>query len=183
MFATEHVPRGTITWVLDPLDRLLTPAEERMLPAALGPVLTKYGYVDGAGVRVVCWGPREVHEPQLPSPPRSRRGCRSSLRFATWPPGDELTSDYGGLNIEEPFACLCGEPSCREEIRPDDVTRLAQGWDLTLRQVVSRVVAVPQPLWPLVRDQGSLLAASRDPLSLPSSLANYHAPAMQERVA
>ena len=47
--ATRLIPRGTVTWVLDDLDRRLTSSEIAQLPPMLGPLLTRYGYLDAEG--------------------------------------------------------------------------------------------------------------------------------------
>lgn len=41
-------------------------------------------------------------------------------------PGEELTDDYGTLNIEESFDCYCMQAGCRGTIFPDDLLRYAQ---------------------------------------------------------
>ena len=35
--------------------------------------------------------------------------------------GAELTDDYGTLNLQYDFACICGTPECRKTITPRDL--------------------------------------------------------------
>jgi hypothetical protein len=53
--ATRSIPRGTITWVFDPLDQIFDAAKSTRLPALLKPLFDKYSYVNGKGEMVLCW--------------------------------------------------------------------------------------------------------------------------------
>ncbi|MGE3853378.1 MAG: SET domain-containing protein, partial [Planctomycetota bacterium] len=62
-------------------------------------------------------------------------------------PGEELTDDYGALNIETTFDCMCRTPQCRGRVSPEDVLQLWPRWDATLHQVIPTIGDVKQPLW------------------------------------
>ena len=68
----------------------------------------------------------------------SRRGG-SSVQAA-------LPDDYGSLNLDEPFTCLCSSPHCRGLIRPDDPERHAVSWDLLVKGAFCEIGRVGQPL-------------------------------------
>jgi uncharacterized protein len=53
--ATRRIPRGTLTWVMDPLDRAIPEAELRGLGAAFAPLIDRWTFADGRGARVLCW--------------------------------------------------------------------------------------------------------------------------------
>ena len=53
--ATQFIPAGTITWVLDPLDQVVTPEREALLAPALAQHLDTYSYQNGRGERILCW--------------------------------------------------------------------------------------------------------------------------------
>jgi len=55
--ATRLIPQGTIIWVQDALDQVLTPEQVRSLGPIYANVLTKYTFVNVRGefVRAVIW--------------------------------------------------------------------------------------------------------------------------------
>jgi hypothetical protein len=68
-------------------------------------------------------------------------------------PGEQLTNDYGSLDITVVFDCYCGAPGCRHRIDPADVPRLAPAWEEQVRQALTATPRVAQPLWPLISAQ------------------------------
>jgi hypothetical protein len=170
--ATRLIPAGTITWTRDALDQTIPEHRVRDLRRELQANIEKYAYQDRHGSWVLCWDlARYVNhscEANCLSP-----GWDFEIAVRDIEVGEELTDDYGCLNLHEPFACSCGAPSCRETILPDDPVRLAQAWDVRLAPVFRRLLEVEQPLWPLVRSKGSILRrleGGRAPLS---SLRNF----------
>ena len=53
VFATQFIPKGTITWVFDPLDQIVTHAKSSRLPARLQRQLDIYSYQNGRGERIL----------------------------------------------------------------------------------------------------------------------------------
>jgi hypothetical protein len=60
-------------------------------------------------------------------------------------PGEELTDDYGYLNIIEPFEAD-PEGGDRTVVYPDDLLRLSEKWDKQLEAAFSKMMQVEQPL-------------------------------------
>jgi hypothetical protein len=152
VIATELIPRGTIVWVRDPLDRKLTEEEFQGLFSMYGDALGRYVYVDSAGLIVLCWDiARYINHSCEPN-------CMSTglddveIAVRDIHPGEQLTNDYGSLNITFVFDCHCGAARCRRSIDPADVPRLAPVWEAHARQALAAIPDVPQALWPLVRE-------------------------------
>lgn len=173
VFATRLIPRGTITWVHDELDVVLSPARLASMPALYQGFVEKYGYTDGKGCTVLCWdNGRFVNH-----------SCNASCRAAGFDfeiavrdilPGEELTDDYGSLNASEPFACLCGEVSCRHWVGQGDFERYGPQWDALVGESFPDLGRVSQPLWELVREKDQVTAVLEGRLPLPSCLAHFH---------
>src|SRR4051812_18240825 len=53
--ATQLIPKGTITWVLDPLDQEFTAEEIAKMPARIRKILDTYTYRDNKGHFIMCW--------------------------------------------------------------------------------------------------------------------------------
>jgi hypothetical protein len=88
-------------------------------------------------------------------------------------PGEEITDDYGTLNLEEPFPCLCDAPNCRGRVMPDDPVRHAGEWDKLIAAAFPSIGRVDQPLWDLVAEKAEVERVLRGELELPSILKHY----------
>jgi hypothetical protein len=165
--ATRPIPRGTITWVRDALDQVFTPEQvERMAPPYL-PILDKYTFVDGNGDFVLCWDlARFINhscDPSCLAP-----GWDFEVAVRDIAPGEELTDDYGSLNVSASFVCHCGGSHCRREVKPNDFAALAARWDATVRGMFPLVGTVEQPLWDLLREKDAVAAALAGRAEVPS---------------
>jgi uncharacterized protein len=167
VFATRPIPRGTIVWVLDELDQRFQPERMRALPAVYTQLLDRYGYLNARGEWVLCWDlARWVNH-----------ACDANVLSSGWEvdiairdiaAGEEITNDYGCLNLDRSFRCHCGQPGCRRRIDPGDFERLADRWDASVRDAFPLVTQVHQPLWRFVSRPRLVSAAARNPERLPS---------------
>lgn len=174
VFATALIPRGTITWVQDPLDQVFSPSRVGRLPAPLLDALDRYSYVNGLGERVLCWDhARYINHhcvPTVLSP-----GFEFDVALRNIAPGEEITTDYGSLNLDAPFDCACGAATCRRQIRPDDPDRLIAGWDRRVRQAFHRIGEVAQALWALLPDPDDVQRVLAHDAPVPS-IASHRCP-------
>jgi hypothetical protein len=172
LFATRLIPKGTITWVRDRLDQSLTPAAVALLPAAYHDIVLKYSFIDSQGLFVLCWDhARFMNHSCDPS-------CRSAgydfeVAVRDIAPGEELTDDYGSLNLEYDFACSCGLPGCRGRIQPADLMTLGDDWDRIVAGPFRLIPSVPQPLWCFLEDRGPVEAAIAGRSPIASVKASY----------
>jgi hypothetical protein len=171
--ATQMIPRGTITWVRDEFDQAFAATKiERMLPL-YQELAAKYCFVDARGDYILCWDlARYLNHSCEPS-------CRSAgydfeLAVRDIAPGEELTDDYGSLNLEYDFVCFCQTPLCREKIRPDDLARYADSWDGIVAEPFRLIRTVSQPLWPLVKEKAVVEAVLANRLPIASCRQNYY---------
>ena len=167
VFATRRIPRGTIVWALDDLDQRLTPQRVRQLGRRYQSLLERYSYVSARGDRVLCWD----HARWI------NHSCDANVLSTGWEfdmavrdieGGEEITNDYGALNLEQSFHCCCGRPVCRGVVGPEDFAALAPAWDARVREAFPDVRRVPQPLWSWLSHKREVTLASRHPEALPS---------------
>jgi hypothetical protein len=144
--ATKFIPKGTITWALDKLDRIFTPAQIKDLDPLYQQVLDKYTYRTHEGNHILCWdNARFVNH-------SSKSNCLTSayefeVAIRDIHPGEELTDDYGYLNLEEPFEVVPEEGTDRTIIYPDDLLRYYHVWDEKLLNAFPQLLTVEQPLF------------------------------------
>lgn len=143
--ATRRIPKGTITWCLDRLDRVLTQDEADALGAEYNEILDRYAFRDAEGRLVLCWDlGRYVNHSFHPSCLPTAYDFELAVRDIE--PGEELTDDYGSLNLDRPFEALPERHTRRRLVRPDDPTRLHVTWDRKLRDAFRFFNEVEQPL-------------------------------------
>ncbi|SDK86976.1 hypothetical protein SAMN04488034_101711 [Salinimicrobium catena] len=142
--ATRFIPRGTITWVQDELDRVLTPAEVEKMRPQTRELVDKYSFRNNKGHFVLCWDLSKYVNHSF------RSNCLSTaydfeLAVRDINEGEQLTDDYGYLNVVEPFKAL-DEGAERDTVYPDDLLRYHQEWDAQLFQAFRHFKQVEQPL-------------------------------------
>ena len=170
LFATTLIPKGTFTWVRDDLDQIVDASVAARLPPLLADLLKKYSYLEPRG-RVLCWDHgRFVNHSCAPN-------CRSTgfdLEIAVRDihPGEELTDDYGSLNVDYDFECRCGAAACRRIIRAQDMTRFADAWDREAADAFRLAGSVDQPLGSLLTGQHDIDRALRGEIPVPSCRAH-----------
>ena len=149
--ATKFIPKGSITWVLDPLDREFTPEQIDALDPFFQNVLYTYTFRNNVGNFVLCWDHGRYVNHSF------RSNCMSTaydfeIAIRDIHPGEQLTDDYGYLNITEPFRAL-DEGTRRKVVYPDDLRRYGQVWDRKLAKSFGHVPQVEQKLRPLLSDE------------------------------
>jgi SET domain-containing protein len=143
--ATKLIPKGTITWVMDKLDQVLTPQAVARLGPAYSDIIDKYTFRDSRGNFVLCWDHgRFINHSFHPSCVTTAYDFELAVRDIH--PGDELTDDYGWLNLSEPFYCQPEKRSARRVVRPDDLLIFHRRWDRKIESAFKRFCSVNQPL-------------------------------------
>jgi hypothetical protein len=147
--ALKHIPQGTITWAIDKLDRIFSPEQVRAMDDLYQQVLDKYTYRNAEGNHILCWdNARFVNH-------SSHANCITTayefeIAIRDIQPGEELTDDYGYLNLDEPFEVEPEEGSNRNVIYPDDLLRYYPEWDEKLLNAFPNILRVEQPLFHLL---------------------------------
>lgn len=142
--ATRDIPKGTITWIQDKLDREFTPAQVDRLGDDYREILDKYCFRNHEGSWILCWDHARFVNHSFNS------NCISTaynfeIAVRDIRAGEELTDDYGYLNITRPFRAI-DEGSRRKIVYPDDLVRYHPIWDRKLRAVFPRIPRLDQPL-------------------------------------
>jgi hypothetical protein len=165
--ATRFIPKGTITWVLDPLDQIILPSREPDLPLSLRRELDIYSYQNGRGDRILCWDHARFVNHSC-DPTSLAPGFDFEIAVRDIQAGEQITDDYGSLNIDAPFQCACGHAHCRGIVGPQDFERYSRRWDELVSAAFPLIGTVEQPLWDLVRDQSAIGCILAGKSSVPS---------------
>jgi hypothetical protein len=177
--AVRDIPKGTITWVMDPLDRLIEPEQVAALPERCRETLLKYSYRNRDGRYVFCWDNTRFMNHSF-TPNCITTAYHFELAVRDIRAGEELTNDYGSLNILEPFRA-CDEGTRRKTVYPDDLSRCYKTWDRLLESSFRHVPQVVQPLREILSEaqweRACHIAEQRIPME--SILNCLHRPASQ----
>ncbi len=146
MVATRPLPRGTVTWVMDSLDRTFPAASFARLKAPVHTLAERYCYRNRKGEYVLCWDhARFINHSFKPNCVATAYNFELAVRDIA--AGEELTDDYGFLNIIAPFRA-CDEGGQQRVVYPDDIKRHYRRWDRMLSGAFRRFSSVEQPLHP-----------------------------------
>jgi uncharacterized protein len=172
LFATHLIPKGTITWAVDPLDQIISSGKLDELPQSLRFQAEKYAYLNGSGDRILCWDHGRFVNHSCDATCLSP-GFDFEIAVRDIAPGEEITDDYGTLNLEDPFPCACAAEHCRGQVLPDDPLRHAVEWDRRIVAAFPAIDRVDQPLWDLVREKTAVEQVLAGEMRLPSVLTQY----------
>jgi len=146
--AKKIIPKGTITWVQDELDQIYTPKQVGKMEKLSQQMIDKYTFRNNKGNFVLCWDLAKYVNHSFKS------NCLSTaydfeIAVRDILPGEELTDDYGYLNITEAFEAK-DEGAVRTTVYPDDLLHFHKEWDAGLEEAFAHFDKVEQPLKDLI---------------------------------
>ncbi|HZJ35691.1 MAG TPA: SET domain-containing protein [Gillisia sp.] len=146
--AKKIIPKGTVTWVQDELDQIYTPNQVGKMEKLSQQMIDKYTFRNNKGNFVLCWDLAKYVNHSFKS------NCLSTaydfeIAVRDILPGEELSDDYGYLNITEAFEAK-DEGAIRTTVYPDDLLHFYKEWDADLEDAFAHFDKVEQPLKDLI---------------------------------
>lgn len=142
--ATKFIPAGTITWVMDKLDREFSPLEFQNMEPIYQSILDTYTFRNNKGNLILCWdNGRYVNHSFNSNCLTTAYDFEIAIRDIQ--PGEQLTDDYGYLNISAPFRGI-DEGTKRKIVYPNDLLKYYKTWDNKIKKVFNRITQLNQPL-------------------------------------
>jgi hypothetical protein len=146
--ATAFIPKGTITWVQDPLDQVFSVHRRAELPAHFQALLEYFAFKNARDEMILCWDHARYVNHSFKS------NCLSTaydfeVAVRDIQLGEQLTDDYGYLNLDSPWRPM-DEGTRRKWVHPDDPVRCARQWDRQIEEAMRAFDKVDQPLRPWV---------------------------------
>ncbi|SDB43070.1 hypothetical protein SAMN03097699_1290 [Flavobacteriaceae bacterium MAR_2010_188] len=146
--ATKFLPAGTITWVHDQLDREFTLQQLNDYNDLYKNILETYCYRNNKGNYILCWDHGRYVNHSFKS------NCLSTaydfeIAIRDIHVGEQLTDDYGYLNVSEPFEPI-DEGTDRKVVYPDDLLNFHQEWDTKINAAFPNIINVEQALLPVM---------------------------------
>lgn len=145
VFATEFIPKGTITYIKDNLEVEVSPAAFLLHPPEMQEVIEKYSYIDERGYRIVSWDfAKYINHCCNCNSMSTGYGFEIAIRDIQ--AGEEITDEYGIFNLTESMELICNKGLCRKVLRPEDFDNLYPEWDRKLQNALQDFRQVEQPL-------------------------------------
>lgn len=172
--ATAFIPAGTITWALDNLDREFSPDTFKAMDVLYQDILETYTFRNNNGNLVLCWDNGRYVNHSFNS------NCLSTaydfeIAIRDIHPGEQLTDDYGYLNISKPFRGI-DEGTKRKVVYPDDLLKYSKVWDKKLLKVFNRIPQLEQPLRSLISENiwNEIIEVSENKKPMESIIKNFY---------
>jgi len=174
VIATEFIPAGTITWALDKLDREFSPLDFQTMDSIYQDILDTYTFRNNNGNLVLCWDNGRFVNHSFNS------NCLSTaydfeIAIRDIHPGEQLTDDYGYLNVSKPFRGI-DEGTKRKVVYPDDLLKYSKIWDKKLLRVFYKIPKLHQPLKQLISEEiwNEIIAVSEKKKEMESIIKNFY---------
>jgi uncharacterized protein len=152
VFAKKDIPRGTIIVVRDEFDICISLSHFKKLPQPLRDFVETYMFHDKEGSLVLSWDHAKYMNHSCLSN-TMMTGYNLEIVVRDIPAGGEITTEYGLLNIQQPYSIDCGSPECRKLVNAEDIDTYGDIWDQIIKESMLLINKVQQPLWPLVQKQ------------------------------
>jgi hypothetical protein len=145
VFATGLIPKGSVVYITDPLEIILSEDDILFAESEYKDFLMKYSYQDHKGAHVLSWdNARFVNHNCEPNSLSTGYGFEIAVRDIH--PGEELTDDYGMFMGARGMACSCGAGSCRKYISSECFDAVSHEWDKKVVDALRCFRDVEQPL-------------------------------------
>ncbi len=152
VFATDDIPEGTIVYVKDSLELVISSEEYQMHSSEVQGVIDKYSYIDQNGDRIVSWDfAKYVNHCCNCNTISTGYGFEIAIRDIK--KGEQITDEYGIFNLDQEMKLVCREPHCRKVIGPGDFEKYYKEWDKKILRSINNIRKVDQPLMAFIDDE------------------------------
>ena len=128
VFATQFIPKGTIVYVKDDLEIVISPYDVINKDEKYKKVIDTYSYRDENGNYILSWDiAKYVNHCCDANTISTGYGFEIAIRDIE--AGEQITDEYGLLNIENPIPLNCGNCNCRGQVSNEDYKNLLPEWD------------------------------------------------------
>lgn len=133
VFATADIPEGTIVYVKDSLEQVVTPKTYLEQSKEMKDVIDKYSYMDQNGDRIISWDfAKYVNHCCNCNTISTGYGFEIAIREIK--AGEQITDEYGIFNLDEEMSLECGFLDCRKRIAPSDFDVYYSLWDEKIKK-------------------------------------------------
>jgi hypothetical protein len=152
VFATEAIPMGTLTYVIDALEILIAPNDARLSDDRYSALIEKFSFIDGDGTRIFSWDhAKYVNHCCQCNTLSTGYGFEIAIRDIA--KGEEITDEYGMFNLGYDIKLDCDRFPCRGWATGQDLSKYHEQWDEAVKIALRNFHSVHQPLGMYVDDE------------------------------
>jgi len=145
VFALKDIPKGTIMVARDPFDIAINENDFLKLPPVLKNCMETYMYRDKNKNFVLSWDhAKYMNHSCCSNTMMTDYGLEITVKDIK--AGEEITTEYGLLNIVESYEICCGCKNCRKILKTDDIETYGNVWDQIIMESLLLINKVEQPL-------------------------------------
>jgi hypothetical protein len=149
VFATELIPEGTITYIKDSLEIVISEKNFKNHNSQVQEIIEKYCYVDEKGDKILSWDfAKYVNHCCNFNTISTGYGFEIAVRDIY--PGEEITDEYGIFNLDAEMFLYCKEKNCRGILKPSDFDNNYEKWDKMILKSLPKFFELDQPLLPFM---------------------------------
>ncbi len=152
VFATSDIAKGTIIYVEDMFDIVISKFKYHTLDDKHKKLVDKYSYRDAKGQRIISWdiGKYVNHKCECNT---MSTGYGFEIAIKDIKAGEEVTDDYGLFNLSHSMKVMCNCENCRKIVGPTDIEHYATEWDRSVIDALGYLNSVSQPLYEYVETE------------------------------
>ncbi|MFN3604306.1 MAG: SET domain-containing protein [Leptonema sp. (in: bacteria)] len=146
LFATKKILEGTIVYVKDELEIMISPEDYKKYSEHLKKYIDRYSYIDPEGYRILSWDLAKYTN-HCCDPNTISTGYGFEFAIKDIEPGEQITDEYGIFNLDRILEVSCDKQNCRKFIKPDDFETYYEEWDEKIKESLPKIFIVEQPLY------------------------------------
>lgn len=147
--ATSFIPKGTLTYVEDPLEIEIKEDDARLNDPRISKIIETYSYIKEDGSRIISWDNAKYVNHCCHCNTMST-GYGFEIAISDIEAGEEITDEYGLFNFDDTLELNCKRSNCRENVNGNDINKYHSQWDQKVRSALQYFDIVYQPLQPFV---------------------------------
>jgi len=152
VFATSFIPKGTIVYVKDDMEIVVPKNDNIHNDKRYKKIIDTYSYRDEKGNYILSWDiAKYINHCCEPNSISTGYGFEIAIKDIQI--GEQITDEYGLLNIEQPIPLNCVNCKCRKVVSPNDYKTHLPRWDKEAKEAIDLIKSVEQPLFDYIDDE------------------------------
>jgi len=143
VFATQFLPKGTITYVDDPLEIHISPNDPVLKHPILGKIIKIYSILENDGTFEMSWDYAK-HMNHCCHYNTITTGWGFDIAVRDIQASEQIRDDYGMFNVDYEMELLCVFEDCRKRVKKADFDQHADQWEADARDALACADQVPQ---------------------------------------
>ncbi len=149
VFATKRIPKGTIVYVKDDLEIMISQEDYLKFKDPLKKIIDRYSYIDPEGYRIISWDFAKYTN-HCCDPNTISTGYGFEIAIKDIEPGEQITDEYGIFNLDKEIHLICDKSNCRKVVCNEDFDKYYQEWDQKIIPALKLVPFLEQPLYEFI---------------------------------